>query len=117
MGYPMQHAQVAESLIYSKYSEDPDLAGIVEAFVSELPERLAQMERSFQCLDWEGLRQTAHQLRGAAGSYGFQPITDLSARLENSVREMRCETGVRQALDDLTDLCQRARPRPAIART
>lgn len=105
----MSQAHAAESAIYSTLADDPELAEIVEMFVEELPERISMMLKSFENSDWEGLRRTAHQLKGAAGSYGFQPITELSARLERTVKEKEDELVIRKVLNELDALCRRAR--------
>jgi len=106
-------ARVADSAIYSTFGDDADLTVILEIFVDELPERASKMESYFQGADWEGLRQAAHQLKGAAGSYGFQPITDSAARLETSIVENDSRADIQAALEQLADLCRRARVRAA----
>ena len=108
----MSHAPVAESAIYSTIGSDPDLADIIAIFVDELPDRASKIEACFQRDDWDGLRQVAHQLKGAAGSYGFQPITELAARLESAVRNNESQANIRDRLKALGSLCRRARVRP-----
>ena len=108
----MSHAPVAESAIYSTFGNDPDLANIIEIFVDELPERASKIEACFQREDWDGVRQVAHQLKGAAGSYGFQSITDMAARIESAIRNNESQTNIRNSLEELGNLCRRARVRP-----
>jgi HPt (histidine-containing phosphotransfer) domain-containing protein len=108
----MNRVPVAEAKIYSTFGDDPDLASIIELFVDELPNRAAEMERCLQRLDWDGVRQAAHQLKGAAGSYGYQPITDAAARLEITIKQNDSQTAIQDALDEVADLCRRARVRP-----
>lgn len=87
---------------------DPDLAKIVEMFVEEMPDRIARLLDLYESADWEELRRTAHQLKGAAGSYGFDPISPCAARLEKAVRGEAPEDQIRHAVDELVDLCRRA---------
>ena len=96
-------------LLYSVLADDPDLAEIVALFVQEMPERIARLLDRFRESDLEGLRRVAHQIKGAAGSYGFAPISPAAARLEDGIVQSRSEEGIRQALDELIDLCRRAR--------
>lgn len=70
---------------------------------------MSRMYALYEFSDWDELRQVAHQLKGAAGSHGCQMITELSAQRERSTKENENEAGVRAALDDLHDLCRRAR--------
>jgi histidine phosphotransfer protein HptB len=96
-------------LLYSVLADDPDLAEIVALFVQEMPERIARLLDRFRESDREGLRRVAHQLKGAAGSYGFTPISPAAARLEDGIVQSRSEEEIRQALDELIDLCRRTR--------
>ena len=77
--------------LYSTLGGDPDLATLVELFVEELPNRVQTMRECLQIADLEGLQQAAHQLKGAAGSYGFHQITAEAAEVERTVREGRGE--------------------------
>lgn len=98
-----------EEPLYSTLAQDPDLCDIVDLFVQEMPERINALAGQTGVADWEQLRRTAHQIKGAAGSYGFTPITQRAAKLEDLIRESRPEDEIRQAVEDLIDLCRRAR--------
>lgn len=73
--------------IYSSLAADPDLGEIVELFVNEMPKRAARLRRQWKNRQWEDLLRTAHQLKGAVGSYGFGQITPFAQRLEDIVRQ------------------------------
>lgn len=95
--------------LYSSLGGDPDLGEIVELFVEEMPGRMATVLGHFESGNWEELRRTAHQLRGAAGSYGFDPISPWAARLEECILGGRSEEEIRRAVEDLVTVCSRAR--------
>jgi HPt (histidine-containing phosphotransfer) domain-containing protein len=95
--------------VYSTLGVDPELNEIVEMFVAEMPERVGELREQLDASDWEGLRHTAHQLKGAAGSYGFNPVTPLAARVEDSILAKEPETQIRRAVEELTHLCNRLR--------
>jgi len=95
--------------LYSSLGDDPDLAEIVELFVDEMPERVSSILRLFDASDWDELRRIAHQLKGAAGSYGFDAISPEAMRLEGVLLRGATEEEIRDAVDDLVDLCRRAR--------
>jgi HPt (histidine-containing phosphotransfer) domain-containing protein len=94
-------------LVYSTLGGDPDLSEIVALFVAEIPGRVATLLAKLDAGDWEGLRRTAHQLRGAAGSYGFDPLTPSVARLEDATGQHAPEQEIRAAVDSLVALCSR----------
>ena len=94
--------------IVSEAAADRALSEVLVSFVRRLPDRLAAMERALAERDLERLAELAHQVRGAAKSYGFPSITDAATELEAAARTRR-EVGRRLA--DLADLCRRARAR------
>lgn len=98
--------------IFSTLAEDPDLREIVQLFVEEMPGRVASILSLLQESDWEGLRRVSHQLKGAAGSYGFHEITPAAKRVEDAVRETLPAEEVRQMVDELVDMCNRIRAEP-----
>ncbi len=98
--------------IYSTLAGDPDLREIVDQFVQEMSDRIAAVVDRMEANDWEGLRRLAHQLKGAAGSYGFEAITPLAARLEVAIREAHPEDAIRRAVESLVSACRRARATP-----
>lgn len=96
--------------LYSSFGNDPDLGELVELFVEEMPDRIEQLRVRYINADWDGLQRFAHQLKGAAGSYGFDQLTPAAGRLEESIRFSQPEDQIRAALDSLIDLCERVRP-------
>ena len=99
--------------LYSTLADDPDTAELVALFVDELPQRLAVADALAHRADWESLDRLAHQLKGAAGSYGFPTLTDSAAALEQACRTDCEATVIRQALAALAETCGRARCRGA----
>jgi HPt (histidine-containing phosphotransfer) domain-containing protein len=96
--------------LYSTLGGDPDLGEIVELFVDEMPERISNLLDLMDSQQWEELRRAAHQLKGAAGSYGFGPISPAAAHLENVIKTNESdEEQIRQAVDELINLCGRAK--------
>lgn len=94
--------------LYSDLGADPDLGDLVGLFVEEMPERIASLLRHQHAGDWENLRRTAHQIKGAAGSYGFGPISPLAGRLEEFITRHEPEVRIQAALSELVALCRRA---------
>jgi HPt (histidine-containing phosphotransfer) domain-containing protein len=95
--------------LYSTIANDPDLGELVDLFVSELPERVGNLQSALDRGDSEELGRYAHQLKGAAGSYGFGQLTPALKRLELLGREQATEEALRAALEEVKDLCARVR--------
>ncbi len=98
------------SPIYSTMADDPILGEIVELFISELPERVTALQQQAQSEDWEGLLRTAHQLKGALGSHGFDQMTPVAQRLDQALRQGAEKQVMTDALTELVGLCRRVQP-------
>jgi HPt (histidine-containing phosphotransfer) domain-containing protein len=87
---------------------------MVHLFVVDMPQRVARMKRQFELENWAALIRTAHQLKGAAGSYGFDALTEPAWRLEIALRDGAAPAVIEQALTALVADCRRVtvRPRP-----
>jgi HPt (histidine-containing phosphotransfer) domain-containing protein len=95
--------------LYSTLSADPDLAELVALFVAEMPERIEQLLAAYRRGELEQLRRTAHQLKGAVGSYGFDQLTPSAARLEAAARGGASPEEIEACLAELTNLCRLVR--------
>ena len=98
--------------LYSNLGGDLLLAEIVDMFVDEVPDRVEKLLEQLSSGDLEGLRRTAHQLKGAAGSYGFETISPCAAGVEDAIRTGEPEEAVRLAVEQLVELCDRVRHMP-----
>jgi histidine phosphotransfer protein HptB len=94
--------------LYSTLGGDPDLGDLVELFVDEMADRVANILDLYNRHEWEELRRAAHQIKGAAGSYGFATISPCAGKLEFALRDQEPEENIRRAVDDLASMCNRA---------
>jgi HPt (histidine-containing phosphotransfer) domain-containing protein len=102
-------SNVTAKALYSYLAGDPMLGQLVGLFVAEMPAQIARLVDAHEARDWEGLRRAAHQLKGSAGSYGFPAISPAAAELEEALRGQLPEETIRQAVEQLVDLCRQAR--------
>ena len=105
----MSATATVEVAYYSVLGDDRDLAEIVTLFVEEMPLRVRHLQAHFGCANWDELARLAHQLKGAAGSYGFDQLTPFAARLEKTVRNGEPQASIRTALEELVEACGRVR--------
>ena len=98
-----------QSAIYSEFDSDPDMHELVEMFVEEMPERVGTIANLLAEGDFESLRYSAHQLKGAVGSYGFHQLTAYAAKVESLLDEKQGEQEICAAVHELIEQCQRAR--------
>jgi HPt (histidine-containing phosphotransfer) domain-containing protein len=96
-------------VLTSTLADDPDLGEIVRLYASEMPDRIAALVSRYQSGDRAGLATLAHQLKGAAGSHGFHPITPYAATVEQLARANATEEKLRPAFEALIEICGRVR--------
>jgi HPt (histidine-containing phosphotransfer) domain-containing protein len=93
--------------LHSALAGDPDLADVLPQFVRSLGARASSLRAAAG--DLVTLRRLAHQLKGAAGGYGFPLISEAAERLERAVDDDPHSGDVEVLLEDLAGLCIRAR--------
>jgi PAS domain S-box-containing protein len=85
----------------------PGTAKLVEKFLSRLDDRVKGIRSAIEANDRAQLKTLAHQLKGAAGGYGYPRISEAAKALEHSGDE---ETeGLMRQLEELSRICTEAR--------
>ena len=92
--------------IYSDLVNDEDLRGIVALFVEEMEGRISKIESEYASSDFYSLGRTVHQLKGAAGSYGFAKISQAAATVEEKVRDAASDEEIGKSVKELIALCR-----------
>ncbi len=101
--------KMSEMLVYSDLGADEDLGELVEMFVMELPNRIDSLQEALGGNDLSTLKTLAHQMKGAAGSYGFHAISPVAAALEEVATDDNLDIEIQHCVQDLVGICQRAR--------
>lgn len=109
----MTETQENPELITSDLANEPDMLDIVEMFVDELPDRVASLQKALAESDIQTLTSISHQLKGAAGGYGFGIITDAAAELEQAAKNNADPRTLEQKISEIADLCNRATALPS----
>lgn len=101
--------------LYSQYQHDPDMRELVEQFVAELPDRRAELRSAAQRGDLATALRLSHQLKGASGGYGFGPLGDTAAGVEDALKrlagsaEASSPTALLRVAEPLLTACDRVR--------
>src|SRR5436189_3442574 len=104
----MTTAQTTVTSIRSTLANDPDLAGLVQLFVDEMPRRVETLSMLMAAEDWQEMARAVHQFKGAAGSHGFHELTPYAARLEAAIGQQQAYAA-RELLEALREACGRVR--------
>lgn len=97
--------------LVSTLSCDPEMVELVQFFVAEIEDRITTIRTTTQGNDIVGLRTIAHQLKGAATGYGFEPISETAGELErliDATDALEVTGAIKAQVDELIDLCRRA---------
>ncbi len=85
----------------------------VRTFLTELPDRIVVMRRSFARKDIQTLAELAHQLAGAVGAYAFPAITDAARVLEDNARSRHDPQSLKTHFETLVDRCEQVETIPS----
>ncbi len=108
----MSNPQEEKGALVSELASDEDMVELVEMFVDELPDRVSAIEKALAEQDFETLSGLAHQLKGAAGGYGFPTITDAAKQAETTSKAADDLEKLASDVEAIADLCNRARATP-----
>lgn len=58
---------------------------MIGIFLQRLPATINNIRNAFDKSDWQQLSVSSHQLKGAAGGYGYPDLTRVCSKLEGAV--------------------------------
>ena len=82
-----------------------DLEGGDRILNTELATRLAAESELANQLD--ELRRLAHQMKGASGGYGFEPLGDIAGQIEQAIDNESNLENIQSSVEELIALCRR----------
>ena len=100
---------VRDDVLHSDLQDDPDLGDLVAGFVDALGARLETLNDRLAAGDLEEVARRVHQLKGAAGGYGFPTISEAARVVEQAVQLGREPAAIAHALAHLEARCLAAR--------
>jgi signal transduction histidine kinase/HPt (histidine-containing phosphotransfer) domain-containing protein len=102
---PEQHESPPKSgTISSTAATSPRMKKIISEFVEELPAEVSKMQNLLNSNDLGALKSVVHQLRGAGGGYGFDSISQLAAKAEESIKAADNLEAIVEEINSLIDL-------------
>jgi PAS domain S-box-containing protein len=105
---PHPQAGAAAQELRSDLTDDPVVGPVISQFVQALPERIAELTKLLNEHQFTELARFAHQIKGAAGGFGFPSITEAAGELEQSAKAADDLDDLKRRLDELTQLTQAA---------
>jgi PAS domain S-box-containing protein len=87
-----------------KPPNDPEMQELIDCFCEGLPSYVTRIKEAQQKEDWASLQDSAHQLKGSAGSFGFPELTLKAKFLEVALKANRFEQLETLCFDLLNEL-------------
>jgi len=101
-------AALEQSVLISELLDDPEMLPLVQSFLVLLGERIALIERMCGFEQRADLTSLAHQLKGAAGGYGYPSITEAARTVERFASAGGTQREVDAAVAALAATCRAA---------
>ena len=96
--------------LFSRLRDDADFQELLVDFVSAMGQRATGLNSAMANGRLDEVRQLAHQLKGAAGGYGFDEVSEVAAELENACQLASPNpTEVNAKLERVLEYLQRVR--------
>jgi signal transduction histidine kinase/CheY-like chemotaxis protein/GGDEF domain-containing protein len=107
----------AKTPMISALADNEKFRAVLEKFVARLPHRVEEIQRLLNAQDMDQLVRAVHQLKGAAGGYGFPDITLAAGRTEDLIKRAEDLSAISEQVDQLLGLVRRVDgfPRSAIS--
>jgi HPt (histidine-containing phosphotransfer) domain-containing protein len=77
---------IVDGPLTSEFASDPDMAELVELFISEVPQRVGMIADAYREEQWEMLQRISHQLKGASAGYGFPDLGTAAGKVEDIIK-------------------------------
>ena len=84
---------------------DAELAEIIPAFLKNRDTDIQLMHEALKTGDYEIIRTTGHGMKGAGAGFGFEPITEMGARIETAAKGKDWES-IQKIISELENYLQ-----------
>ena len=94
--------------LQSEFASDSDMQELIQMFVDELPQRVAEFRFAWDRANAPELGRLAHQMKGAAPGYGFTPLGESAKALEAALKHTAHDlSAVQREFESLIQICNR----------
>jgi PAS domain S-box-containing protein len=107
IGSPPHNCAASTNRIKSSLTSNPRVMKVIPEFVDGLPDQVRMMIDLLQRNDLAALQKIVHQLRGAAGGYGFDPLTEPATSAEESIKAGNVPERIATEINSLIALIRR----------
>lgn len=104
-----QNPAPRRSPLTSSFAHDDEMAGLVEAFVDQVQERIDALRDAFEIGEDRTVHALLSEIRGGGSGCGFPEIAACAAEMQHTLEAGEAESSaLSERLEELVDLCRRA---------
>jgi HPt (histidine-containing phosphotransfer) domain-containing protein len=92
-----------------KVTVDPDLEDLIPGFLANRRSDVERLRELVERGDFQQVRLIGHGMKGSGGGYGFDPITDFGAQIEDAAL-LENGLAIEEAIRALADYLARVEP-------
>jgi CheY-like chemotaxis protein len=78
-------SEAAPNSLCSTLASDDEIIDLVPRFIADLPAIVGRLSAALNRKDMAALEDEIHKLKGAAGAYGFMPLTDVAEEINRDL--------------------------------
>jgi CheY-like chemotaxis protein len=109
-------SEQSQAGLRSSEADDEAVAALLEQFVADLPRRVHQLQQALQQQDREALRSVTHDVKGTAGTYGFEPVAKVAEHLQQQLETDEAFDGLTEQVHHLIGVIEQVGGYPAEAK-
>jgi CheY-like chemotaxis protein len=102
-------SSLSEEPSVSAFDNDPAMADMIDAYVQELPTKVRAVEEAMSMQDAKRVESITRALKAEGTSFGFGAISELAAKIENTLIDGAALANVQREIKTLVRLCLHAR--------
>jgi len=87
---------------------DPEISELIREFMRDMQSRPDTFAKALHARDYQTIRTLGHQMKGEGGTFGFDAISTLGAKLEQAAIGEKDET-VRETVQELSSYLDRVK--------
>lgn len=81
---------------------DEDLEDLIPGYMDNRRADIENIKTALEDGDFETIRILGHSMKGSGGGYGFDPITDIGAAIEQAAKDSNMEE-IRNQIESLSE--------------
>ena len=75
----------------ASFSDLDNYQEMVDQYLLTLHDKASQLSKAYASNDWPIVEDIVHQIKGSAGSFGYESLTGIAVKLEDEIKQKNSE--------------------------